>query len=348
MANESSKPIRVVQWATGVVGASAMRAVIGHPDMELVGVHVHSGQKEGRDAGDLCGLAQVGITATRDLDAILELKPDCVLYMPDKSNVNEVCALLENGANIVTTCLQYYDPAQVDPAVRERIEAACRKGGTSIHSSGSSPGFITEALPIVLLSLQRRLDCLTIDEYADCTGVCSDDMLFNYIGFGEPPEVFAKRNLAQRDACFEHSLSVLANALKLPLDGFETSSDFATARHSLRVGEGMVEAGTVAAQRLILTGLRNGRPLLRMRTNWYVTTDVEPDLELLATGWRVRVQGDAPMDLTINFPVVDEDRPLIMPRYTAHRPVNAVAAVCAAAPGFVTGTDLPQVIPALA
>jgi 4-hydroxy-tetrahydrodipicolinate reductase len=50
----------------------------------------------------------------------------------------------------------------MDPAVRERVEAACVRGGTSIHSTGVSPGFISEAVPIVLTSLQRRLDRLRI------------------------------------------------------------------------------------------------------------------------------------------------------------------------------------------
>ena len=321
-----------------------MRAVIGHPQMTLVGVYVYSDAKNGKDAGELCGLAPVGVPATRDIDALLALRPDCVVYMPEHGETDEVCRILESGANIVTTCLAYYNPASLDAEVRERIEGACRRGNSSLHASGSSPGFITEALPIVLTSLQRRLDCLTIDEYADCTGVCSDDMLFNYIGFGEKPEVFAKRDLASRDKCFEDSLSVLADALGLPIEHFETSSDFATARQSLPVGAGTVEAGTVAAQRFILTGLRNGKPLVRMRTNWYVTLDVEPDLGLLLTGWRVQVEGDTPLDVKIAFPVADEDRSLVMPGYTAHRPVNAIPAICDASPGIVTGADLPPII----
>jgi hypothetical protein len=52
------------------------------------------------------------------------------------------------------------------PTLRERVQAARIKGNTSIHATGSSPGFVTEALPIVLDSLARRLDLLLIDEFA--------------------------------------------------------------------------------------------------------------------------------------------------------------------------------------
>ena len=54
---------RVVQWATGSVGASALRAIIEHPDLELVGVLVFDPEKEGRDAGELCGVGETGVLA---------------------------------------------------------------------------------------------------------------------------------------------------------------------------------------------------------------------------------------------------------------------------------------------
>ncbi len=61
-------PLRVVQWATGNIGTRSLRAVIEHPSLELVGVYVHSEDKAGRDAGELCGLDPVGVVATNDVD----------------------------------------------------------------------------------------------------------------------------------------------------------------------------------------------------------------------------------------------------------------------------------------
>ena len=141
---------RVVQWATGNIGTYALRSVIAHPGLDLVGVHVHSPAKAGRDAGELCGLEAVGVVATDDIEEIVALGADCVLYMPAACDFDEVCRLLESGANVVTTRGEFHRPASLDPAVRERVEAACARGGTSIHSTGSSPGFISEAVPLVL------------------------------------------------------------------------------------------------------------------------------------------------------------------------------------------------------
>ena len=261
------RTLRVAQWATGATGAYALRAVIQHPDFELVGVRVYSPAKEGRDAGDLCGVSPVGVKACRDLETILVAKPDCVLYMPESTDFDDVCRLLEAGVNIVTTRAEFFGPQAVPPAWRARVEAACRKGAASIHATGSSPGFITEALPLVISSLSRRLDFLAIDEFANCLEGASEEMLVTIMGFGETPEVFAKRDIATRDEVFEHSFNVLAEALGLTIDRYEVATEVATCRQPTKLKTVTIAAGSVGGQRVSITGLRDGKPLLRFRSN---------------------------------------------------------------------------------
>jgi 4-hydroxy-tetrahydrodipicolinate reductase len=232
----------------------------------------------------------------------------------------------------------------MDPALRERVEAACAEGGTSIHSTGSSPGFITEALPLVLSSIQRRLDGLTIDEFADLSQRNSPELLFGLMGFGKPPADDGGARAGHLLGAFGPSLQVLAEALGLPLDGVEASSEMAVALKAVEIAAGTIEAGTVGAQRVTVSGMRDGRALLRFRANWYCTTDVEVDWDLGPTGWRVTVDGDAPLHVEMRFPVPLERMAATTPAYTANRAVNAVPVVCAAEPGIRTTVDLPQVI----
>lgn len=339
---------RVVQWATGNIGTRSLRCVIEHPDLELVGVYVYSDDKVGRDAGELCGLDPTGIIATSDVDDIVKLAPDCVLYMANRADIDVLCRLLESGANVVTTRGEFHHAASLDADVRERIDDACRRGGSSIHSTGSSPGFITEALPLVLMSLQRRLDCLTIDEFADVSSRNSPDLLFRIMGFGREAAAFDERRWAHGAAAFGPSLRVLAEALSLPLDSVDSSGEVAVATRPIEIAAGTIEAGTVAAQRMTVTGWRNGQPLLQFRANWFVTTGIDPAWDLRDNGWRVQVEGDTSLDVAITFPVPPEHYAAYTPGLTAHRPVNAIPFVCAAEPGIRTSMDLPQVIPALA
>ena len=336
--------VRVVQWATGNIGARSLRGVIEHPELTLAGVYVTSAAKAGKDAGDLCGLPATGVTATNDVDEILALKADCVLYMPAACDVDEVCALLASGANVVTTRGEFHHPDSIDPAVRARVEAACQAGGTSIHSTGSSPGFISEALPIALASIQRRLDSLTINEFADLSKRDSPDLLFNIMGFGVPVADFDVRRFGYGAIAFGPSLRHLADALGMPLDSVESTGELAAARETIRIAAGPLEKGTVAAQKMIVTGIRDGRPLLRFAATWYCSDVLDQDWDLRATGWHVVVDGDAPLDIDIRFAVPIERMGDASPGYTANRAVNAVRVVCAARPGIQPTAALPQII----
>ncbi|MCT9079599.1 NAD(P)H-dependent amine dehydrogenase family protein [Streptomyces fulvoviolaceus] len=334
---------RVVQWATGTIGVRSLRAVVEHPGLTLAGVYVHTPGKAGRDAGELCGLGPTGVTATQDIEEIVGSGADCVLYMPLVCDLDEVCRLLESGANIVTTRGEFHHPPSMDPDVRKRVEAACERGGTSIHSTGSSPGFITEAVPLVLTSIARRLDSLTIDEFANLSRRPSPELLFDVMGFGAAPAEFGEERLTHARTSFGPSLRLVADALSLPLDSLEADGEVATARHRIRIAAGELAPGTVAAQRLTVTGRHAGRPLLRFRATWYCTTDLDPAWDLHDTGWHISVESDAPLEVGIRFPVPLDRMAAVSPSYTANRAVNAVPFVCAAAPGIRTTPDLPQI-----
>ena len=342
------RPYRVVQWATGNVGSRALRRAIEHPGLSLIGLYVHSAEKAGRDAGELAGIEPVGIEATNSIEDIIALRPDCVVYMPLYCNFDEVCRLLASGANIVTTRGEFHNPARMNPAVRARVEEACRQGNSSIHSTGCSPGFVTEALPLVLTTLERRLDRITINEFADCSSRDSAAMLFEIMGFGERPGRDIQPRLDYLREAFGPSLEVTAASVGLPCDKLEVTGAVALARHDTHIAAGVVEAGTVAAQRTTVSAMRAGKPLISFTANWYVSTDVETEdgetWDLRASGWHLRVDGDVPLDVAITYPVAPEDYAEMTPGLTAHRPLNMVAYICEAPPGIRTSAELPQII----
>ena len=343
----ATAPYRVVQWATGNVGLRALRRVIEHPGLRLVGLYVHSADKVGRDAGELCGLQPVGVAATNNIEDIVALRPDCVLYMPQQTSYDQICRLLESGANIVTTRGDFHNPASMDPVLRARVEEACRRGNTSIHSTGSSPGFVTEALPLVLTSIQRRLNSLRINEFADVSSRNSPAMIFEIMGFGRPPAKSIQGRLDFLRESFGPSLQVVADALSLPLERLEASGGEALARKDTQIAAGLIPAGTVAAQRTTVSGMRGGKVLLSFTATWYVATDIDADWDLRDSGWHLVVDGDAPLDVSIRFPVAPENYADMTPGLTAHRPVNTIPYICKAAPGIRTSVDLPQIIATL-
>ena len=338
---------RVVQWATGNIGSRSLRAVIEHPDLTLAGVFVYSDDKVGTDAGALCGLGPTGVRATAELDEIVGLEADCVVYMPRQCDFDEMCQLLSSGMNVVTTRGEFHHPGSLEPAVRERVETACRVGGTSIHSTGSSPGFITEAVPLVLTSIQRRLDRMSIYEFADLSQRDSPALLFELMGFGADPASFDPGRWSHGAQSFGPSLRLVAEALSMPLDAIEATGELAVATRSVDIAAGTIDAGTVAAQRMVVSGLRHGEAVMGFRATWYCTTELDQPWDLRDSGWRVVVDGDAPLEVDLRLAVPLERMGELSPGFTANRAVNAVPMVCAAPPGIRTTVDLPQIIASL-
>lgn len=339
------KTLKVIQWATGNVGSKSLGAVINHPKMELVGLWVSSPEKAGKDAGVLAGLEPCGVSATNSVDDMVATEADCVLYMRQGTDIDELCRLLASGKNVVTTRGDFHHPRSMDPEVRARIEDACKEGNSSVYSTGSSPGFITEALALPLLSLSRRHDCLTIDEYADMASRDSPDLLFNIMGYGVSPGQFDQRKVEYVKHDFASSLAQIADAVGLEIDSWDAVGENSAALNDVTIAAGTIPAGTVAAQRITISGMKDGKAVLKFRANWYCSTDIEhKDWELRESGWRVQVEGDTPLDVSITFPVAPEDYAAFTPGLTGHRAVNAVHALCAAPPGIRTTADMPNII----
>ncbi len=122
---------RVVVWATGGIGSIAIRTITNRPDLDLVGVWVHSDDKVGKDAGELANGDPIGVKATNDADALIALKPDCVVYAAsgperDALAIPDYVKLLEAGINVVTTSTtRLVNPHAYEPA-EWREQLVCR------------------------------------------------------------------------------------------------------------------------------------------------------------------------------------------------------------------------------
>ena len=103
--------------------------------MEIVGARVYSDGKDGADIGTLVGRSPIGVTATTDVEEILALDADCVLYTPRNISIDDVCAILSSGKNVATTAFLFH-PRRIDPADRDRLLDACRAGAPPCMAAG--------------------------------------------------------------------------------------------------------------------------------------------------------------------------------------------------------------------
>jgi hypothetical protein len=134
-----NKPYRIVQWTTGNVGKSSVQAIAANPNYELVGLFAWSDDKVGRDVGELVAIEPFGVSATNDVNSLLALKPDCVVYNPMWIDVDELVRILSAGVNVVASASFITGHNLGDG--RARLEEACAKGGATLFGSGGQSRF---------------------------------------------------------------------------------------------------------------------------------------------------------------------------------------------------------------
>ncbi|MBW2268125.1 MAG: dihydrodipicolinate reductase [Deltaproteobacteria bacterium] len=338
---------KVIQWATGKVGQRAARAIIEHPNLELVGVHAFSPDKVGKDAGALCGTDETGVLATDDVDELLALGADCVSYTPLLPNADELERILEAGINVVSTA-GFLTGRNVMGNLHERIDRAARKGGASIFGSGINPGFMNQ-FAVMLTGVCDRVHSLSVTESADVSTYDSPG-IWKMLGWGQPVGAEGQNfHVESVSEFFLDALDSMAEALGLVLDEKRTVVEYSVARDDIELPFMTFPKGTVAGQRSTWHGMAGGRPVISLRIVWQMGGDLDPGWPL-GEGYRIEVEGE---------PAISARFELKQPAHaelsreshgmglawiaTAMPAVNAIPAVCRAAPGVCSYLDLPPI-----
>jgi 4-hydroxy-tetrahydrodipicolinate reductase len=341
---------RVIQWSTGNVGIFSLRCIIGHPELELAGVWVHSDTKSGRDAGELCGREPVGVQATNDIEALLALDADCVCYsatadMRPFEAVEDMCRILASGKNVVSSSVVgLVHPKSLHPQMTTQLEDACRSGGTSFFTSGIDPGFANDSLPLALSGLCERWEQIRIQEIINYATYDQPRVLFDIMGFGKPldhtPLLLAPGSLT---FAWGGTVRLLAEGLGVELDEIREVHERRPAKRMIEIGAHKVEPGTMAALRFEVQGIVDGRPAIIVEHVTRLDDDLAPEWPSGNGSYRVLIRGVPSMRCEFEFEDEHGDHAVGGVVLTAGRLVNAIPAVCEAAPGLLSALDLPLI-----
>lgn len=327
-------------------------AIVDHrDDLELVGARVYSADKHGVDVGTLVGRDPIGVAATTDVDAILALDADCVLYTPRTAHVDDVCAVLASGKNVATTAFMFH-PRRMDSTDRDRVLAACEAGSSSVHGSGLNPGNLSGVLPLALSGISRTIEHITLQERADWSVYESTGITFDNMAFGEPVESIsptATDFLAFNSSIFQEQVWFLADTLGADLDEVTATVEAVAAQEDHQIFDHLLRAGTTAGQRWNWKGLRDGQTRVEIETLWTVGNEYPGHWPKPRHGWTLTIEGYPSMQAHF-FSLASFSRAASMEEHvrsanvaTAMQVLNAVPAVCEAAPGFATTASLPLI-----
>ena len=331
---------RVAQWGTGIVGSAAVRAIAEHPELELVACMAWGRQKVGRDVGELCGIAPLGVRATDSLDALIAARPDCLLYMPLEWDVDAMAHVLEAGINLISTA-NFVTGASYGREAQARLDAAARRGGVSLYGTGINPGH-ANALGLLATGVCRRVERVSVLESVDATAYASAET-WRALGFGElPSEPGLVEAARRRSLVFLDAVEMMAAALKVKLDEVRYDVEFGVATRDLDLGYMEIGKGRICGLKGAWSGIVSRRPVIELGLMWRLGDAMEPDWKPVE-GYLIEVDGEPGVRCSFHA-VYGEgaDFGLI----TAMPAVHAIPAVVAARPGLVTLAELPLVVAA--
>jgi len=336
---------RVIQWATGLVGQEAIKGVLAHPELELVGCWVHSDDKVGKDVGEICGIEPIGIRATNNVDELCALVADAVVYAPVLASTRDVIRLLESGKNVVTPVGWIY-PGD-SPGVAA-LAAACRNGHVTLHGTGINPGGITERFPLMLSAMCRNIQHVRAEEFSDIRNYPTEMVVREVMLFGKDPDTAAKSPMVEvLGHGFMQSIDMVAAALGWELDPEKRAThEMAVATRDLDTPVGVIEKGTVAGQRFTWEGTVGGRTVMTVRVNWLMGDDaLDPPWKLGEQRFENELDAEPHLSCTFHglHPPVVGEHPEIGLIGPAMHCVNAIPYVVQAEPGIMTYLDLPLI-----
>jgi 2,4-diaminopentanoate dehydrogenase len=349
MTSRADDVLRVAQWTTGNVAAETVKALLARPDLALVGAYAYSPEKVGVDVGRLCNLGtDLGVHATNDVDALLGLEPDCIVYTPLHFDVAEAQRILRAGVNIVTSA-EFLTGMNLAGGDRAAIEAAAAEGDATIFGSGMNPGF-AQMVAAISSGVATNVRKASMTESVDVSQFIGDAN-FQAVGWGRPRDDPGHADDVRRGTVvFAEAVDVFARLMRIELDEIRCDVEFAYATADV-VSDGVsIPTGHVGGMNVKWYGTVGGREVLAVNQRWVATQALDPPWTV-EHGYRIEIVGDPSVYVKVDMMPTAEDLADLTPqrmrgiglRITAAPLVNAIPAVCAAKAGIATYAELPAI-----
>jgi len=324
-------PIRVLHVGLGPIGLGVVRQVAGRKGLTAVGaVDVDPG-KVGRDLGDVAELGRkLRLKVSDDVDAVIRAtKPDVAILCTSSSIarlVPQVAAIVKRRVPIVSTTEELAYPTRARRRFARQIDALAKKGRVAILGTGVNPGFVMDALPIMLTGVCESVQAVHVDRIQDAR---IRRLPFQQkIGSGLTREAFQARVDAGtvRHVGLAESITMIADALGWTLDRVTDDIVPKIAEAPIASQYLQVEAGQVCGLIQDGVGYRDGEPVITLHMEAYLGAPESYDA--------IRIEGTPPLRMKLAGGVHGDIA-------TASIAVNSIPKVLAAPPGLHTMRSLP-------
>jgi hypothetical protein len=330
MASETG-PIKVVHVGLGPIGAGVVRQVAERKGFRIVGAADIDPAKVGRDLGEIANVGRaLRVKISDDVKkTIKKTKPDVVVLCTSsslKKVTPQIEEILKLKVPIVSTTEELAYPTKPNMKYARAIHQLAKKYKVAVLGTGVNPGFVMDALPIMLTGICERVESLRIDRIQDAR---IRRLPFQQkIGAGLTREQFQAKvdDGSVRHVGLAESVSMIADAVGLKLD--RISDEIQPKMTTLTVASEFlaVDPGYVCGLIQDGIGYRNGLPVITLHMEAYLGAPESYDaVEIVGSpALKMKLAGGVHGDIA-----------------TAAIVVNSLPRILEVAPGLHTMRDMP-------
>ena len=323
---------RVVLFGVGTVGTATLDLCRRRQWIDVVGA-IRGPEK--RRSGSLeRPTAWDGVELWTDPDAMLDDTAPAIALIATRSPLAAVMPDIERcarrGIHVICTSEELAWPDVEKPGEGQRLHHYAADAGVTIVATGINPGFVFDALPVMLAGAAWDVQSIRVERVLDAS--VFGQTVHRSLGIGYHPEEF-QRAVASREVRghigFAESANAIAAAMGVEIEDFTEHLAPVPAEQVHELREYRIEPPTTAGVTQVATATSHGREWLRFDLSLHVAPD--------SVGWethdRIHVVGDNDLDLTI----APGAQAVLT---TAARLVNTIPAALVASPGFYPASRL--------
>jgi hypothetical protein len=330
MASETG-PIKVLHVGLGPIGAGVVRQVAERKGFRIVSAVDVDPAKVGRDLGDIASVGrQLRVKISDDLKkTIKKTKPDVAVLCTSSSMkkvLPQIEEILKLRVPIVSTTEELAYPTKSTMKYARAIHQLAKKYRVAVLGTGVNPGFVMDALPIMLTGVCERVESVRVDRVQDAR---IRRLPFQQkIGAGLTREQFQTKvdDGSVRHVGLAESVSMIADAVGWRLDRISDEIYPKMASQTVSSEFLAVDPGYVCGIVQDGVGYRNGMPVITLHMEAYLGAPESYDA--------VEIVGSPPLKMKLAGGVHGDIA-------TASIVVNSLPKILDVPPGLHTMRDMP-------
>jgi 4-hydroxy-tetrahydrodipicolinate reductase len=321
----------VIHFGLGPIGAGVVRQVANRKGFRIVGAVDIDPAKTGRDLGEVAGVGRALKVKVSDdaRKAIKASKPDVAVLCTNsslKKVLPQIESIVKHKVPIVSTTEELAYPSRANMKYARAIHQMAKRYKVAILGTGVNPGFVMDALPVMLTGVCERVDGVRIDRIQDAR---IRRLPFQQkIGAGLTREQFQKKvdDASVRHVGLTESISMIADALGWKLERITDEIQPKIASEAVSSEFLTVDPGFVCGIIQDGVGYRDGQAVITLHMEAYLGAPESFDaVEIIGSpALKMKLAGGVHGDIA-----------------TTSITVNSLPRILDVAPGLHTMRDMP-------